>query len=274
MKALQGLLAALLLAAPALAQESSGPREVVMEMDPALARHTIYYPRYAREPLGIVAWGNGGCYNDGANYQDLLGEIAANGFLVIANGAMMPPELDNDTSAEQLIEAIDWAIAENTRGASKHKGTLDTQQIAVMGHSCGGRQALIAAADPRVKTAVILNSGISAPGLISPGSAPPDTLTKLHAPTFYLAGGRSDRAHHAAESDFNLISNVPVAKAELEVGHNGTLFEERGGVYGNVIAAWLAWQLKGSDAGAKFFVGKDCSLCTTSGWTFAKKKLD
>ena len=125
-----------------------------------------------------------------------------------------------------------------------------------------------------MKTALILHSGISAPGLVSPGSAPPDTLSKLHAPTLYLAGGRSDRAHHAAESDFNLIDTVPIVKAEMDVGHNGTLFEEGGGVFGNVIAAWLAWQLKGSAEGAKVFEGKDCGLCTTPGWQIAKKKLD
>lgn len=269
MKALKGLLAALLWAVPACAQES-----VVMEMDPGLAQHTIYYPRDARGPLGIVAWGNGGCLNDGSNYQDLLGEIAAQGFLVIANGAMMPAALDNDTSAEQLTEAIDWAVAENTRAGGKYAGKIDTSQIAVMGHSCGGRQALIAAGDKRVKTAVILNSGISAPGLVSPGSAPPDTLTKLHQPVFYLAGGRSDRAHNAAESDFNLITGVPLIKAEIEVGHNGTLFEERGGLFGYVIAGWLAWQLKGSAEGAKLFVGKDCALCAAPDWSIAKKNID
>ena len=274
MKALKGLLAAAALFANCAAAQDGGPRAVVMEMDPGLTQHTIYYPRYAREKLGIVAWGNGGCLNDGSNYQDLLSEIAANGYLVIANGAIQPPDYTNDTTAEQLTEAIDWALAENARAASKHMGTLDTTQIAVMGHSCGGRQALIASADPRVKTSLILHSGISAPGLVSPGSAPPDTLSKLHAPTLYLAGGRSDRAHNAAESDFNLITGVPLLKAELEVGHNGTLFEEGGGVFGNVIAAWLAWQLKGSAEGAKFFAGKDCVLCTTSGWQVAKKNID
>src|SRR5690606_6572651 len=100
----------------------------------------------------------------------LLSDVAAHGFLVIANGAILPPDIDDTTTPAQLIAAIDWAIAENARPGGKHKDTLDTAQVAVMGHSCGGRQALAVSSDPRVKTSVI----------VSAGGTPPDVLAKLH----------------------------------------------------------------------------------------------
>jgi len=252
-----------LTAGPAAAQVRTSPA-VIMEMDPGLPLHTIYYPKGSPEKLGIVAFGNGGCLNDGSNYRDLLSEVAAKGFLVIANGAMMPAAIDNSTTAAQLTEALDWAIQENARKDSKHAGTLDTGKIAVMGHSCGGRQALAVSSDPRVKTSLILNSGASAA----------DTLKKLHGPILYLSGGPTDIASAGVEQDFNLITGVPLVKIAIDVGHNGTYFEDRGGELGGVVSSWLIWQLKNSKEGAHFFVGKDCTICTAPGWHIAKKNID
>jgi dienelactone hydrolase len=260
-RSVSGFFAVLVMAGAAAAQDRA---DVVMEMDPGLALHTIYYPREPRAKLGLVVWGNGGCLNDGSNYQDLLSEVAAHGFLVIANGAMSPPALDNDTTAAQLTEAIDWAMAENARAGSKHKDRLDTTQVAAMGHSCGGRQALAVSGDPRVKTSLILNAG----------GAAPEALAKLHGPVIYFSGGPSDRAHAGVENDFKQIGHVPAMYVELDVGHNGTLFDEKGGAFGRVITQWLRWQLKGSPEGAAWFAGPDCTLCKVSAWRIARKNID
>jgi hypothetical protein len=263
MKFVSGFLMAVLAAGAATAQDI-GRADVVMEMDPGLALHTLYYPREAKEKLGIVVWGNGGCLNDGANYQELLGEVASHGFLVIANGAMYPADLTNGTSAAQLTEAMDWAIAENAREGSKHKDKLDPAQVAVMGHSCGGRQALAVAGDARVKTSLILNAG----------GSPPEVLAKLQGPALYFSGGPSDQAHQRVESDFNQIAHVPAIYLELNVGHNGTVFEEKGGAFGRVISRWLTWRLKGSAESATWFVGPECVICKVSAWRMMRKGIE
>ena len=66
------------------------------------------------------------------------------------------------TKSSQLIDAINWAVAENSRKGSPYDGKLDVSKIAVMGMSCGGIQAYAVATDPRVKLVGIFNSGIFA----------------------------------------------------------------------------------------------------------------
>ncbi len=74
-------------------QEGNGPFPAVMEQDPSLPTHTIYRPKDLAalhgQKLPIIAWGEGGCSNNGAFYKNFLGEIASYGFLVIATG---PPQ--------------------------------------------------------------------------------------------------------------------------------------------------------------------------------------
>jgi len=59
----------------------------------SLPRHVIYRPRdlagLGSLKLGVVAWGNGGCSDDGASSRMHLLEIASHGYLVIANGRIL-----------------------------------------------------------------------------------------------------------------------------------------------------------------------------------------
>src|SRR5688572_33043395 len=54
----------------------------------SLPRHVVYRPRdlaaLGSTQLGVVAWGNGGCSDDGASSRFHLLEIASHGYLVIA----------------------------------------------------------------------------------------------------------------------------------------------------------------------------------------------
>ena len=64
------------------------------------------------------------------------------------------------TESYQMFQALDWIINKAADQNSDYYGAVNTNQVAVMGMSCGGCQAIYASCDPRVKTLVVLNSGM------------------------------------------------------------------------------------------------------------------
>jgi hypothetical protein len=90
----------------------------------------------------------------------------------------------------------------------------------------------------------------------------------------YLIGGPTDIAFENANGDFDELSGVPVFRADLDVGHNGTLWQPHGGRFAEAATAWLQWRLKGDAAAGRQFVGSECGLCRTSGWTVRRKDMD
>jgi dienelactone hydrolase len=262
----------------------------------ALPKHVVYRPAdlgaLGERQLGVVAWGNGGCSNDGASSRFHLLELASHGYLVLASGRILsgpgaapaapraPAEagapLPPRTLATDLTEAIDWALAENERAGSPYFGLIDPQQVALSGWSCGGLQALRVANDPRVGTVVMHNTGVlnGGPSTTIPGmDVTKDALANFHTPVIYILGGPSDIAYPNGMDDFERIAHVPVAVANLPVGHGGTFLEPNGGAAAAVAVSWLNWHLRGDDAAAARFVGAECSLCRDPRWTLQTKNL-
>jgi dienelactone hydrolase len=291
----------------------TGPFKAIMEVDPALPNHTVYRPddmsAIGPVKLPIIAWGNGACSADGNSFRFFLTEIASHGYLAIASGpigpdrAQFPPEIPTNsgavpdgenapakpavppritatppTTTAQLIEAVDWAVAENNRQGSKYYGKLDTAAIAVAGMSCGGVQAIEASDDPRVKTTIVANSGLMPEPTTMSGSGKPvpkEALNLMHAPVLYMSGDESDIAYVNANDDFDRINRIPVFRAyQKGVGHGGTYHDPNGGTFGRVALSWLDWQLKGDGEAAKMFQGDECGLCTDPNWVVDKKKID
>jgi hypothetical protein len=297
---------------PATTPLGTGPFKAIMEVDPTLAKHTVYRPNdihaVGSAKLPIMAWGNGACAADGNSFRLFLTEIASHGYLIIANGpigpdkAQFPPTMAPNrgaapagapaktaapppgitstppTTTAQLIEAIDWAIAENSRKGGRYYGKLDTKKIAVAGMSCGGVQAIEASVDPRVKTTIVANSGLMTVPTTMSGSGKPvpkDSLKLMHAPVLYMSGDESDIAYANANDDFEKINHLPVFRAfEKGIGHGGTYHDPDGGAFGKVALAWLDWQLKGNKEAAKMFQGEKCRLCTDPQWVTRKKKIN
>lgn len=261
----------------------------------SLPRHVVYRPMdlaaLGRTKLGVVAWGNGGCSDDGASSRFHLLEIASHGYLVIASGRILsgpgaPPREPRPatppgqlpaprTQVSDLTDAVDWALAENERAGSPYFGRIDPAQIAYSGWSCGGVQALQVAKDPRVKTLVIHNSGVlnNGPTTMTGISVGKEVLQTLHTPVIYIEGGPTDIAYENGMDDFKRISHVPAAIANLPVGHGGTFNEPNGGAAASVAVSWLEWQLRGDARSAKRFVGDDCGLCRDGKWSLQRKQL-
>jgi hypothetical protein len=298
---------------PAATPLGTGPFKAIMEVDSTLAKHTVYRPNDMRAvgsaKLPIMAWGNGACSANGNSFRVFLTEIASHGYLIIASGpigpdsAQFPPAMPPNrgaapagagapakpavprgvtstppTTTAQLIAAIDWAIAENSRQGSRYYGKLDITKIAVAGMSCGGVQAIEASVDPRIKTTIVANSGLMPAPTTMSGSGKPipkESLKLIHAPVLYMSGDESDIAFANANDDFEKINHIPVFRAYLKgAGHGGTYHDTDGGAFGKITLAWLNWQLKGNREAAKMFQGDRCSLCADTQWVIRKKKID
>ena len=288
--------------APPVVTAPSGPYRIVTEANPSLKTHTIYRPASLARFTGsrrlpIIAWGNGACSNAGLLFQNFLGNIASNGFVIIVSGPkdaplpafatakgaaplpraagveVPPPPMTKDGDMQT---AINWAIAENDRKGSVYFHKLNPDKIAVMGQSCGGLQAIANSGDPRVKTSIIWNSGTFPDGGIGAkiSGATKESLSKFHAPVAYIAGGPHDAAFVNAIDDIKHIDGVPVFFGWINSGHGGTYNHPGGGRFEPVGVAWLKWRLNGDKAAAKLFEGPDCGLCRDPVWHVSKKGMN
>jgi hypothetical protein len=226
-----------------------------------------------RDTLPVLAWGNGGCGIDTTRYGGFLSTIASHGFLALGTAAQ-EGEGRRQATADDLRAAIDWAFAENARDGSPLRGKIDTNQVAVMGQSCGGFLSLSLGADPRVDTIGMFNSGVQPPNPNAPAGRFPttDAIKDLHGPVLLINGAERDFLTPASHATYDAITHVPAFYGAREnAGHTATVFHPGGGEYANVAANWLRWQFKKNAEAAKMFVGDDCSLCTNPNWDVESK---
>ncbi len=191
------------------------------------------------------------------------------------------------SNADHLKQAIDWAIAENSRPGSKFYGKLNATKIAVGGQSCGGGLATQVAADPRVTAVGIFNSGsrltaAAPPGPGGSGTDPAEArkraqaqLDAIHTPILYLTGEEKlDIAYPGGRDSFGYLTKVPAIWAwEEGLAHIGTYGAPNGGAIGRIASDWYRWQLRGENEAAKMFVGANCTLCREPGWHVQQKNI-
>jgi hypothetical protein len=262
----------------------TGKFSAVMTTQSSLPTHTVFRPKDisgfgGTEKLPVIAWGNGACFNSPWEHVNFLSEIASHGFLVIAVG-VIPKEsgeqVKDRSQSKQLLDAIDWAVAQHHDSKSPFYQKIDVNAIAVSGMSCGGLQTLEVASDPRLRTILVCNSGIfSTPGngRSSMPNLTKESLKLIHTPTLYLLGGERDIAYANGMDDYRQINHVPVFVANMDVGHGGTYSQVHGGEFASVATAWFKWQLKGQSEAGKMFTGDPAGMAENKNWRYEKKNM-
>lgn len=242
---------------------------VVREATEGLDGHTLFRPANANGPLPVVLWGNGACRDAHFGYTAFLTGLAARGYAVIAVGG--PGESSTTGESEQperLIAALDWVEGQDQFDASK---------IATAGTSCGGLEALLAGADPRVGSILALNTGFWPEGRSDKLKSSIADIDAVTAPTLILYGGDEDKAAENARANFDRTAAPTVLVSFEGVGHSGLTYGIREGdndmgIIIEAVALAAGWfdmtLMDGSDAQ---FVGEGCTYCGTEGFTVQSK---
>lgn len=268
----------------------SGPEPARVYSDPALASHTIYRPADLKGRYPIVLWGNGSCVNSSFGYREFLSEIASHGFIVLAIGPYRDAPAPRqqrpadpaqwpafETSYRQMLDALDWITAENGRPGSPFNGKVMPDKVAAMGHSCGGLQTVRVSTDPRITTALVLNSGMMPDGdqYMIRHELKRAVLDQMHAPIAYFIGGEEDIAYVNAEADWKDLQQrrIPALNAQMDVGHGATFSQPNGGPFVTGPLAWLQWQLRGDARARAMFVGETCGFCSGGQWRLRRHLL-
>ena len=262
----------------------SGPHKAVAVREKSLTDFVVYRPvnldaamtvgrpgmwttgEAKKEKLPVLIFCNGGCMDTSIGYENMLADIASHGYVVVAIGELQmfaQHENDQHTPSSMVKKALDWIC----NPSSPYYQYINTEKIAAAGHSCGGAQVLANAADPRLKTCIILNAGM---GKMTMADASAKSLKNLHGPILYLVGGTTDVAWQNAQMDYKAIKHVPVVLADnTQSGHGGTYDQANGGANARMVRAWLDWLLRDKQENEKLFIGGD--LADYQGFTIQHK---
>ena len=284
----------------------TGPYKAEVVEDLSCPKFTTYRPQNLKDvvtrtgKLPVIVYANGGCANNNVEMRFLLTEVCSYGYVAIAigpydeddvnakwkdvleysypegkevvmlaNGERILQKSPEEIKAhqEQMRKQIEKMMKEQ---AEARNHCLDLDHVAAMGQSCGGAQVLGVAHDPRIKTCVMLNTGIAD---MEMQGVTLEALNSLHQPMFYLIGGPADVAFPNAQKDFDRIKDLPVVMMNTKDGHSGTYYEKNGGSYAVAVLKWLDWQFKGEVGKAAFFLDDDYLKYQYPDWKVVRKNF-
>jgi hypothetical protein len=212
--------------------------------------YTIFRPACMKdgEKYPVITWANGTCGLT-HGYAVLLGTIASHGFVIIASNSTWTNTAPTDSVQERTL---DYAAALQEDSSSDLYHRLDLDKIGAMGHSQGAMATVKAAKDPRVKSVIFWNTGVTneKPFLNVSGDRDVGTPTLSAIQT-----GTEGATQPGAWVYFHQV---------LQTGGGSTghlvLMEQPDRVW-EMAVAWWQWQLNGDETSKKMFVGTDCGLC-------------
>ena len=284
----------------------TGPFKSEVVGDASCTGFTVYRPQNLKElvakqgALPVIVYANGACFNGvlKAAYPETKGEV------IMANGEKILPLTPEEKKAREaeeakqreqaakaakktkkpqpaapqfptypkmLLEVLDWLTEQNATQGSEYYHCLNLDKVAAMGQSCGGAQVLAIAYDPRIKTCVMLNTGI---GDMEMMGATKECLKNLHTPMFYMIGGPADIAYANAQKDYERIADdIPVVMLNSKDGHSGTYYEKIGGNYAKAVVKWLDWQLKGQVGQSALFLDDEYLKLKFPEWQGVRKNF-
>ncbi|GAB2927168.1 hypothetical protein ACFMQL_33055 [Nonomuraea fastidiosa] len=251
----------------------------VREAADGLPGHTVYRPadlkKLRKGSLPVIVHGNGACAKSNLEGIAFLTGLASQGYIVIANGGVSDfpvPSTPEETIAhpEALLAAARWAT-ESKQARKQFEGRADTTRVGVLGHSCGGVEALAAGTDPIVDAVAGFNTGyLPEPAF---GGYGRDRLADLHTPTLLVNGGPDDVAYQNSIDNYALLDVPAVLASNASAGHVGFIAGLQATTGWQVAADWFDYTLRGDRKAGARFVGPDCGLCGEDGWTVESKGL-
>lgn len=219
---------------------------------PEYAAATIWYPADKEPSFGAVAISPG--YTETQDAINWWGPfLASHGYAVLIFNTNGPKDFP-DVRAKALMAAVDILRGENSRPGSPLKGKLDTNEMAIMGHSMGGGATLLAANanSDKIRAAIPFTpwqpkadfSDIRVPTLIIAGEA--DKIAKVaeHA-----------RLHYASIPDSTIKAYLEFSGGNHFIGNNSRSSIDARSQIGRYALAWLKLYVDGDERYRPFIYG-------------------
>lgn len=257
---LAGVICALSVPAAAPASAASYTSGGVICDDQLGDGQIVFYPESLlvqdEETYPVIVWANGTMCAP-ALYYGLLSDLAAGGYIVVANRELFA----GNGNAQRA--SIDFITAENYDAGSVFYGKADLEHIGAAGHSQGGMSSVnAAAADARIDCVFTIA-----------GNVQTDSAAQLTVPAFYAAGA-SDWIVPASlyvRPAYNSTNSAAVYASLKGAGHTKCCTSP--GSYSGYMTAWFNAFLKEDSTAYQVFTAGG-ALSRDRSWTgYASKNL-
>lgn len=222
---------------------------------PEFGDATVYYPMDTPGPIGGVAISPG--WTELQRHIEWWGpRLASHGYAVLILDTNDARADQPEQRAEALIAAVRILRGENDRAGSPLNGRIDTEKMAIMGHSMGGGGVLIAANEYPTEFQAAIP--------FTPWQ-PAGDFSQVVVPTLVMAGS-ADRVAGVADHAWPHYQSIPESTIkvfmEIDGGSHFIADSNRGedlATIGRYGIAWLKLYLDGDERYRGFIYGDEAA---------------